>query len=172
MIETHLQSRTAGARLRAPSRRRVHPLAAMQAGLAAGAVALTLLQFFSVVVYDESPWRFLRMIAAMVRGPGALQPDDEFDGALVMIGTVLFFALSMLYSLALAALVSDSPRRHSALVGLAFGIALYHANFYGFTAIFPWFASHRTIDMLVVHAFFGLLVAKTYWLFRAAERRG
>jgi hypothetical protein len=171
MIEAHIESRTLGARAHSFPRRRVHPLAAMKAGLLAGAIALTLLQFFSVVVYDESPWQIFRMIAAMVRGPAALQPDDEFDGALVLIGTVLFFAFSMLYSLALSALVSDSPRRYSALMGIAFGIGLYHANFYGFTAIFPWFASHRTVDTLLVHALFGVVVAKAYWLFRAGERR-
>jgi cbb3-type cytochrome oxidase subunit 3 len=144
----------------------------MKAGLLAGVAAFALLQFLGMVIYDESTWKLPRMIAAMVRGPSALEPDDEFDAALVLIAMVLFFALSMLYSLALAALLSDSPRRYGALMGIASGIALYHANFYGFTAIFPWFASHRTIDTLVVHAFFGLLIVKTYWLFRDAERRG
>jgi hypothetical protein len=117
-------------------------------------------------VYDESPWKLFRMIAAMVRGPGALEPDDEFDGALVAIAVMLFMALALLYSLAFSAIMSDSPRRYSALIGVAFGVALYHVNFYGFTAIFPWFASLRTVDTLIVHAFFGLLIAKACWLFR------
>ena len=62
--------------------------------------------------------------------------------------------------------MSDSPRRYGALVGIAFGVALYHANFFGFTAIFPWFASHRTVDTLLVHAIFGLLIVKSYRLLR------
>jgi hypothetical protein len=166
MIEANIQQRTLGSRARRLSRRRVQPLAALKAGLLAGAVALFLLQFFGVVVYDESQWKLMRMIAAMVRGPGALEPDDEFDGALAAIALTLFFAIAVLYSLALCALVSDAPRRNRALMGIAFGVALYHANFFGFTAIFPWFASLRTIDTLVVHAIFGLLIVKSYGLFR------
>jgi hypothetical protein len=167
MIEANIHpQRTLGARARRLSRRRVQPLAALKAGLLASVAALFLLTFFGVVVYDESPWRLMRMIAAMVRGPAALEPDDEFDAALAAIAMLLFFALAALYSLALSALVSDSPRRYGALIGIAFGVALYHANFFGFTAIFPWFASLRTIDTLVVHAVFGLLIAKSYWFFR------
>lgn len=166
MIEANIQQRTLGTRSRSIPRRRAQPLAALKAGLLCGAIALLLLQFFGVVVYGESPWKLMRMIAAMVRGPAVLEPDDEFGGALVAIAMLLFFALAALYSLALCALVSDSPRRYGAVIGIAFGVALYHANFYGFTAIFPWFASHRTIDTLGVHAVFGLLVAKSYWLFR------
>jgi hypothetical protein len=172
MVEANMQQRTLSRRTHALPRRRVSPGAAIKAGLLAGVVALGLLQFFGVVVYDESPWKLFRMIAALVRGPAALEPDDEFDAGLVLIATVLSFSLAVLYSLALAALLSDAPRRYSAVMGAAFGVALYHANFYGFTALFPWFASLRTIDTLVVHAFFGLVAAKTYWLFRAAARRG
>ena len=166
MIEADIQQRTLGSRARRLSRRRVQPLAALKAGLLAGAVALFLLQFFGVVVYDESPWKLMRMIAAMVRGPGALEPDDEFDGELAAIALLLFFALAVLYSLALSALVSDAPRRYGLLAGIAFGVALYQANFFGFTAIFPWFASHRTIDTFLVHAIFGVLIVKSYGFFR------
>jgi hypothetical protein len=166
MFHANIQQRTLGAPPQSLPRHRVNVAAAVKAGLLAGAVALFLLQFFSIVVYDESPWKLMRMIAAMVRGPGALEPDDEFDAALVAMATMLFMAIAMLYSVALAAIMSNAPRRHSAPLGIAFGVALYFVNFYGFTALFPWFASHRTIDTLVVHALFGLLIAKTYWLFR------
>jgi hypothetical protein len=43
---------------------------------------------------------------------------------------------------------------------------LYFTNFYGFTALFPWFAPLRTFDTLVVHALFGVAIAKGYWFFR------
>lgn len=165
MIEANIQQRTLGARARRLSRRHVQPLAALKAGLLAGAIALFLLQFFGVVVYDESPWKLMRAIAAMARGPGALEPDDEFDGALATIALLLFFALAVLDPLALSALANEAPRRYGALIGIAFGVALYHANFFGFTAIFPWFASYRTIDTFLVHAMFGLLIVKSYRLF-------
>jgi hypothetical protein len=166
VFHANIQQRTLGTRPQTPARRRVSVAAAIKAGLLAGAVTFLLLQFFGIVVYDESPWKLLRMIAAMVRGPAALEPDDEFDAGLVAIAAVLFMAIAVLYSLALAAIMADSPRSHSALLGVAFGVALYFVNYYGFTALFPWFASHRTIDTLIVHAFFGLLIARMYWLFR------
>ena len=73
-----------------------------------------------------------------------LEPDDEFDAALAVIALTLHYALAVLYSLALSRLVADTPRRYSAFIGIAFGIALYH----------------------VLHALFGLITAKAYWFFR------
>lgn len=166
MYEANIQQRAIGARTRSLPRRRVQPIAAIQAGMLAGAVALGLFLFMGSVVYDESPWKFLRMIAAMVRGRDALEPDDEFDALPVGIAFILHFALSALYALAICALVADTPRRYGAFIGIAFGVALYHANLYGFTAIFPWFSPFRTIDTFAIHAIFGLLVAKGYWFFR------
>lgn len=166
MLQAHASSKPITARAARATRRRTQPVAALQAGLAAGAAALFLLQFVGIVVYDESPWKLLRMVAAMARGPGALDPEDEYDGALVAIGLTLFFALSALYALALARLVTDVPRRFAPAVGLAFGAFLYYANFHVFTAIFPWFAPYRTIDTLLAHAVFGLAVAREYLAFR------
>ena len=71
-------------------------LPVIQAGLAAGAIALLLLQFAGVVIYEESPWKLMRMFAALARGPAALEPEDEFDAGLVALGAVLFFSLSAL----------------------------------------------------------------------------
>ena len=86
--------------------------------------------------------------------------------ALVAIGLTLFYALSMLYGLAIAFILTDSPRRYAGVIGVAFGLTLYSANFYGFTAIFPWFAAHRTIDTLIAHAVYGFLLARAYCAFR------
>src|SRR5207244_1932016 len=140
------QRTLAAAEPRGLPRRRIDAFAALVAGAIAGAVALVLLQLTAITVYDEPFWRLPRMVAAMVRGTAALEPDDEFDAALVAIGMLLFVALSLLYALALACLVADTPRRYATVMGIAFGVALYYANFYGFTAIFPWFAPHRTLD--------------------------
>jgi hypothetical protein len=140
--------------------------AALLASVFAGTMLLLVMQFIGTVAYDESPWKLLRMVAALARGPGALDPDDEFDFAIVATGLTLFYALAMLYGLALACVLTDSPRRHASLLGIAFGIALYCANFLGFTALFPWFAAYRTVDTVVAHAFFGLLLARAYCAFR------
>ena len=172
MIEAQLTARQAtgtlpvqdtGSRPNAP--------AALMAGAVAGAAAFFLLQLMAVVIYDESAWKLPRMMAALVRGPGVLEADDEFDFGIVAIGTLLHFALALLYALALSCLVADTPRRHATLLGLATGIALYFMNFHGFTAIFPWFAPYRTVDTFVVHALFGVIVANGYWVFRGTPSR-
>jgi hypothetical protein len=166
MHELSIPTKSAAAATRRRSWVLPSPRAALQASLFAGTVLLLMMQFIGTIAYDESPWKLLRMVAALARGPGALDPDDEFDFAIVATGLALFYALSMLYGLALACILTDSPRRHASLIGIAFGIALYGANFHGFTAMFPWFAAYRTVDTVVAHAFFGLLLARGYCAFR------
>jgi len=118
------------------------------------------------VIYDESPWKLMRMFAALARGPAALEREDEFDAALVAMGALLYFSLSVLYSLALSALAAEVPRRLAPALGVAFGLALYVANFHGFTALFPWFVPYRTLDTVLAHGLFGLLAARGLSHFR------
>ena len=166
MLEADLTTKTAFTRSHSFERRRVDPVAALKAGLLAGVFAFVVLQFIGVVIYDEGAWKLLRMVAALARGPGVLEPDDELEAPVAIIGITLLLAISLLYSLALCALVADSPRRHAIAMGLAFGVALYFVNFHGFTALFPWFVPLRTFDTLVVHALYGVAIAKGYWFFR------
>jgi hypothetical protein len=149
-------------RLRATSSQSAaHIASAAMAGLAAGTAAIVLMQWLSIVVYDESPWKLPRMMAAIVGGAGLLG-DDEFAAAPVALGFAVHYALSLVYALALAGVLATLRRRHACTVGLAFGIALYVVNLHGFTALFPWFAELRTPDTLVAHALFGLVAAGTY----------
>jgi len=170
MLEAHVAHRAICARCPRPALRLPSASAAIAAGLAAGAVTLALTEFLAMAIYDESPWKLFRMIAALVRGAAALEPADELDAAIVAIGLALHFAFAVLYSLAFACIVAELPRAYSGLVGALFGIALYYANFYGFATLFPWFISHRTVDTLVVHAVFGAIVARGYWQFLPADR--
>ena len=163
MHELSIQSRTLGAA--AHGRARPSAKSALQASLFAATILLVVMQFIAAVAYDESPWKLLRMVAALARGPGVLEPNDEFDFAVVGIGLTLFYAIATLYGLAVAVVLTDSPRRFASILGIAFGIALYCANFHGFTALFPWFAAYRTIDTVIAHALFGLLLARGYCAF-------
>ena len=169
MQHVNASSRFLGFAARGITRAGPSAAAALQAGLFAGTAVLLVLEVLAVVGYDESPWKLLRMIAALARGPQALEPSDEFDGAIVATGLLLHYALAMLYGLALACLLTDTPRRHANLVGIAFGAALYYGNLHGFTSLFPWFAEMRTIDTLVAYSFFGFLLARSYCAFRSAN---
>src|SRR5207245_10109843 len=113
MQQISLTSPTLEAAARGLARARPNAAAALQAALFAATVSLVLLVFIGIVAYDESPWKFLRMVAAMVKGRGALEPDDEFDFAVVAFGLALYYALAMLYGLAAAPLLGDCPRRYA-----------------------------------------------------------
>src|SRR5258706_12438389 len=78
MLEAHIERRSLAAPPRAVRAQRTDALAALEAGLAGAVVALALLQFFAVAIYEESPWRLMRMMAAVVSGPGAHMHVAEF----------------------------------------------------------------------------------------------
>jgi hypothetical protein len=166
MHQLSLPSRTFGAAARTLSRALPNVTAALQASLLAGTALLLVLAFIGVVAYDESPWRLLRAIAALMRGPDVLDDADEFDLAIVATGLALFYAVSTLYGMALSFLLSDSPRRYAVAIGLAYGFALYSAVFHGLAARYPWLAAYRTIDTLIAHVLYGALLARAYCAFR------
>jgi len=166
MQQASLSSRTLGFAARGLALARPSAAAALPASLFAATAMLFALTFIGIVAYDESPWKLLRMVAALARGPSALQPEDEFAFVPIATGLTLFYALATLYGLALAVILTDSPRRYASLIGIAFGLALYWANFHGFTALFPWFTEYRTVDTVLAHVLFGLLLARAYSAFR------
>lgn len=165
MHQLSLPSRTFGAVARF-SRARPNVTAALLASLLACTALLLVLEFIGVVAYDESPWRLLRAIAAVLRGPDVLDDADEFDFAIVATGLALFYAISTLYGMALSFLLGDSPRRYAMAIGLAYGFALYSAVLHGLAAAYPWLAAYRTVDTLVAHALYGVLLALAYCAFR------
>jgi hypothetical protein len=59
-------------------------------------------------------------------------------------------------------LVKDMPEAAAPWVGIAFGVALYFGNLYGFSRIFPWLAELRTLDTLAAHVLFGIVAATLY----------
>ena len=45
------------------------------------------------------------------------------------------------------------------LLGAVFGLLLYLINFYGFTAIWPWFENARNWVSVVSHLIYGVILA-------------
>jgi len=140
--------------------------AALQASLLAGTALLLVLGFIGVVAYDESPWRLLRGIAAVLRGPDILDDPDEFDFAIVATGLALFYAVATLYGAALSFLLGDSTPRYAIAIGIAYGFALYAALFHGLASAYPWLSAYRTADTLVACVLYGALLARAYGAFR------
>jgi uncharacterized membrane protein YagU involved in acid resistance len=140
--------------------------AAIWAGVIGGGVFM-LLEMIMVPLFmpDGSPWAPPRMIAAIGMGKDVLPPPATFDITILMVAMVIHFILSIIFALILAAIVSRFELGLAIVIGAIFGLILYLINFYGFTAIFPWFEMARNWISIFAHIVFGAITAGTYkWL--------
>jgi hypothetical protein len=139
--------------------------AAIYAGIAAGILATALQIVLWAIFTDAIPailYRDSRFAAAIVLGSGVLPPPASFDPGIMMIAAVVHFALAIAYALLLAWLIANLRMRTSLVVGAAFGLSVYALNMYGFTAVFPWFASSRDWITTLTHLVFGMVLAAVY----------
>lgn len=137
---------------------------AVVAGLIAGAVFIALEMALVALLQGMSPWAPPRMIAAIALGEGVLPPPDTFDAGIVAVAMAIHFVLSVLLAVVLGWAISRSSLRLTASVvgGTVFGLVVYFVDFYGFTAVFPWFAMARGTISIVAHAVFGAVLGGTY----------
>src|SRR5882672_4257883 len=153
---------------------RVHWRSAALAGIAAGVVA-TLAQialwWISSAPLPEILLRDARLTAAIIMGREVLPPPATFDWSIMLVATLVHFALSIAYALTLSAFISRLSTPLSLVGGAAFGLLLYAINMYGFTFVFPWFAAARDWITAATHGIFGLVVAAVYktWPMRASR---
>jgi hypothetical protein len=140
--------------------------AALWAGLIAGVVFLVLEMVMVPIFLGGSPWDPPRMMAAIVLGERVLPMPGEtpppLNASVVLAALGVHFVLSTIYALILSALVARVPSGAAIAVGVAFGLTLYIVNFYGFTALFPWFAMARNWVSIFSHAVFGFVAASAY----------
>lgn len=144
--------------------------AAIGAGVIAGGVAtiaqIALWWLFLDAVLPEILYRDARLAAAIVLGPEALPPPATFDLKIMLVATLLHFALSAIYSVILAAVIFRWDMKRSLLAGAFYGLALYGINMYGFTLAFPWFSLTRDWITLAAHIVFGCAAAGGYTVLR------
>lgn len=138
----------------------------VKAAVRAGVLASLVFQLLEIVLIPlfggGSPWGPARMIAAMVLGRGVLPPPASFDLAVVLTALVVDIALAIIYALVLAAIIRRWSLAASAAGGAVFGLVLYVINFYGFTALFPWFEMGRNGVTIFTHVVFSLIAAVAY----------
>lgn len=149
-----------------------HWKAAVWSGLIAGVVFLVLEMLLVSLIAGDSPWAPMRMMAAILLGQGVLPPPATFDVGIVAAAMVVHFALAIGYGLILSLLVFRLETGPALLIGALFGLGLYVVNFYGFTAVFPWFAMARNGMSILAHAVFGLTAAWAYKALAKREARG
>lgn len=105
------------------------------------------------------------MIAAIIMGKGVLPPPAPFDMAVLLVAMMVHFGVAIVLAILFAVLISatDAGMAGSIIGGAVLGVAVYFVNFYGSTALFPWFAMARGPITLFTHAMFGLVLGWTYW---------
>lgn len=142
----------------------IHLKAAVYAGLIAGLVFLILEMLLVSTIGGGSPWGPPRMIAAIALGEGVLPPPATFDPVIITAALVIHFILSAILGILFALVLekADWGPGVAVLAGLLFGIIIYVVNFYGMTALFPWFAMARNAISIFAHAIFGLTLALAY----------
>lgn len=108
------------------------------------------------------PWGPVRMIAAMVLGQSVLPPPATFNPGLALIALVVDVGLAMIYVFILSWFIRFWRLGPALLAAVAFGAALFVLNFYGFTAMFPWFAMGRNLATLFTHVVFSVTAVLTF----------
>lgn len=140
---------------------RSHLKAGALAGLIAGA-AFMMMEMGLVGLAGGSPWGPPRMIAAIVMGEGVLPPPASFDLMILMAAMAVHFMLSIVVGIGFAFVAKRFGWVMAVVVGALVGLALYVGNFYGMTAIFPWFAMARNMISIVSHIAFGMVLGLSY----------
>jgi hypothetical protein len=139
------------------------------AGFVGGVVVLVLEMILAPVFMNLGPWVPARMTAAITMGTVMLPPPDTFDLSVVLPSAIIHFALSLIYALIFAFIAKGRSMRADALLGAGFGLLLYVINFYGFTALFPWFVEMRHWSTVLAQLVYGAVLGATYAYF--AKRR-
>ena len=131
------------------------------AGLIAGAVFM-MMEMGLVAMAGDSPWGPPRMFAAIVMGEGVLPPPATFDLMVLMAAMAVHFMLSIVIGVGFALVARRFGLVMAVVAGAVVGLGLYVVNFYGFTAIFPWFAMARNTISIVSHIAFGVVLGLSY----------
>lgn len=140
---------------------RSHLKAGALAGLIAGAVFM-MMEMGLVALSGGSPWGPPRMIAAIVMGEGVLPPPASFDLMIMMAAMAVHLMLSIVIGVGFAFIAKRFGLLMAVGVGTVVGLALYVVNFYGMTAIFPWFVMARNTISIVSHIAFGMVLGLSY----------
>lgn len=138
--------------------------AAIWAGVIAGVVFMMLEMALIMMLQGGSPWDPPRMMAAMVMGNDVLPPPATFDAMIMMVAMIIHMMISVMFGIVLGLIISRLTLHTLAatVAGAVFGVIIYYVNFYGFTAIFPWFAMARGGISLFSHLMFGAVLGGVY----------
>ncbi|MDZ4307711.1 hypothetical protein [Allopontixanthobacter sp.] len=143
---------------------KLHLKPAIWAGIIAGIVFVMMEMALIAAIGNGMVWGPPRMMAAIVMGKGVLPPPATFDFAIVMVGMMVHFVLSVILGIVLGWIIAKwrLGMAMAIIVGLVFGLLVYLVNFYVLTGVFPWFANARNMITLVSHLVFGGVLGAVY----------
>ncbi len=107
----------------------------------------------------ETLLRDARLTAAIVMGRSVLASPLAWRWDILLIATLIHFALCVAYAAIAAPLAMRLGAMRALLAGAVYGLGIYAVNLHGFTAVFPWFSVSRGWVSLVVHVVFGITLA-------------
>jgi uncharacterized membrane protein YagU involved in acid resistance len=116
----------------------------------------------------------LRMIGAILVGPGALEPSYSIWTA-GTAGLVVHMVLSMVYGVVFAMILGGlRSATWDVALGAAYGFALWIINFYLIAPqAFPWFLDANPVIQFIAHSFFfGAALGWFVWGSRERATRG
>jgi len=153
-------------------RGRIDPTLALLAGFGAGVIAtaaqLVLWRVAAMPVL-ETLLRDARLTAAMVLGSSVLPPPSTAQWDILLVATLVHFALSFVYALFPTHFAGRLRAAPALLAGALYGLGIYVVNMYGFTVLFPWFAAARDWVTLLTHLIFGVTLVAGCRLFAAGR---
>ena len=128
-----------------------------EAGIGAGLVFIVV-EMVLVGITQGTPFGPPRMIAAIGMGEGVLPPPPSFDLGIFLVAMLIHFLLSLILAAIYAVTFARFGRSFlvAAIIGAVFGLIVYLVNFYGFTALFPWFENARNWITILAHIVFGV----------------
>lgn len=143
--------------------------AAAVSGFAAGAVLMVLELVWATLMSSAGPWRVSQLIAALVLGPETLQPSaaGAFSVSVVAVALAIHYAAGTAFGMAAAFIGAgfhyDTRPALMAVMGAAFGAALYVFSFHFATLVFHWLVELRGWPTVAAHLIFGVTGALMYW---------
>lgn len=141
-------------------------IAALAAGIVAGAVLMVLSLLWSATDMTSHPWILARRIAAITMGQHVLG-EANFSATIVAVMALTHYGLGVIFALILSVIVAalhlEGSLSKVVMVGALFGLALYLVNFYLLADSFPWFIDMRGGVTMLAHLIFGMLAAGVYW---------
>ena len=139
-------------------------------GLIAGLIFVLIEMILVPTVGGGSAFGPPRMMAAIAMGEDVLPPPATFELGIFMVGMLVHFALSAVLGVIFALLISRFSMAFTGKVfaGIAFGLLVYLVNFYGLTAVFPWFEMARNLITVFAHLVFGGVLG--FWMSAKSKR--